>query len=125
MLQLDSKSMYKPEFNNQSQSSLPKLPELSFQDVEKYFSDLWFQQLPISETVNKSEYRLSNTAETNPRMTSSSDEQLCNTENHMLANQLSIFSKDTDSRKISTVINRRKRRWKTMARAMIPKIQYC
>ncbi|VDO68325.1 unnamed protein product [Schistosoma margrebowiei] len=124
MLQLDSKSKYKPEFNDQSQSSIPKLPELSFQDVEKYFSDLWFEQISISEAVNRSEYHTSNTTEKNCRTISSSDEQLYNTENRLLTNQLSIFPKNTNSHKMSMVENRRKRRWKTMARAMIPKTQY-
>ncbi|VDQ03643.1 unnamed protein product [Trichobilharzia regenti] len=125
MLSVDSKLKYKSEFNNQSYSSTPVLPELSFQEVEEYFSDLWSEQTPLNENIQRVLHS-SNSFELSFQTMSSSSSKahLYNTGNHVPTQRLSTSPINNDIHKMNVVENKRRRRWKTMARSMIPKAEF-
>ncbi|CAH8627901.1 unnamed protein product [Heterobilharzia americana] len=111
MVRVDLRLKYKTDFNSQTQSTTSLLPELSFEEVEEYFSELWSEQMPT---------------EMYPQIlsSSSSDEHLCNNRNHFSTNRLSISLTNAVNHRMNLVENKRRRRWKTMARSMIPKEQF-
>ncbi|CAH8870217.1 unnamed protein product [Trichobilharzia szidati] len=124
MLRVGSKLKYKSEFNNQSYSSTPVLPELSFQEVEEYFSDLWSEQTPLNENIQRVLHSSNSSELSFQSMSSSSDAHLYNTGNHIPTQSLSSSPMNNDIHKVNVVENKRRRRWKTMARSMIPKAEF-
>ncbi|CAH8627888.1 unnamed protein product [Heterobilharzia americana] len=126
MVRVDLRLKYKTDFNSQTQSTTSLLPELSFEEVEEYFSELWSEQMPSNEIVNGKNCNPSTSAEMYPQIlsSSSSDEHLCNNRNHFSTNRLSISLTNAVNHRMNLVENKRRRRWKTMARSMIPKEQF-